>query len=165
MRGVVDVAEVITAWLALFQIRGEEGCIEQTLRVGKERLLLIWFDSVDGAKRQPKQTIGFILGELGGYSLSEFDGLSGDGGAAYVDGVGVDVSRGGGAVAVGDRPGFAGEFFGGGGGGGVVDCVVGLFGGGEFGGEDPPIIPHHVSYPIDQKGLRDIVLRSEWVSE
>lgn len=52
--------------------------------------------------------------------------MSGDGGAAYVDGVCVDITRSGRAVAVADGPGLAGEFLGGGAGCRVVDVMAGL---------------------------------------
>ena len=99
--------------------------------------MLVGGDGVDGGEGEAEETVGFILGEFRGDGFGEFDGLAGDGCAAYVDGVAVDVTAGGAAVAVTDGPCLAGEDFGGGGLGGVVDVVVGLLICRKFGREDP----------------------------
>ena len=100
-------------------------------------MLLVGGDGVDGGKGEAEEAVGFILGEFGGDGFGEFDGLACYGCAAYVDGVAVDITTGGAAVAVADGPCLAGEDFGGGGLGGVVDIMVGLFVCGEFGRKDP----------------------------
>ena len=135
--GVVNVAEVVGARLSLQQVGGEEGGVEESFGVGEEGLLLVGGDGVDGGEGEAEKAVGFVLGEFGGDGLGEFDGLAGYGGATYVDGIAVDVTAGGAAVAVADGPCFAGEDFGGGGFGGVVDIMVGLFICGEFRREDP----------------------------
>lgn len=135
--GVVNVAEVVGARFSLQQVGGEEGRVEEGFGVGEEGLLLVGGDGVDGGEGEAEEAVGFILGEFRGDGLGEFDGLAGYGCAAYVNGVAVDVTAGGAAVAVADGPGFAGEGFGGAGFGGVVDVMVGLFVCREFGREDP----------------------------
>ena len=100
-------------------------------------MLLVGGDGVDGGEGEAEEAVGFVLGEFGGDGLGEFDGLAGYSCTAYVDGVAVDVTAGGAAVAVADGPCFAGEDFGGGGLGGVIDVMVGLFICGKFGREDP----------------------------
>lgn len=90
-------------------------------------------DGVDGGEGEAEKAVRFILSEFGGDGLGELNGLACDGCTAYVNGVSVDVTASGAAVAVANRPGFAGEDFGGGRIGGVVDVMVGLFVCGEFG--------------------------------
>ena len=134
---VVNISKVVRTRFTLEEIRSEQGRVEEGFGVCEESLLLVGRDGVDGREGEAEEAVGFVLGEFGGDGLGEFDGLAGDGCAAYVDGVAVDVTAGGAAVAVTDGPGFAGEGFGGGGFGGVVDGMVGLFVGGEFGRKDP----------------------------
>lgn len=126
--GVVDIAEVVGSRRALLQVGGEERGVETGFGVGEEGLLLVGLDGVDGGEGETEEAIGLILGEFRGDLLGELDGLAGDGGAAAVDGVGVDVAAGGAAVAVADGPGLAGELLGGAGVGGVVDVVAVLLG-------------------------------------
>ena len=96
-------------------------------------MLLVRGDGVDGGEGETKEAVGFILGELRGDRFGEFDSLACDGGTAYVNGVGVDVTTSGTPVAVANGPGLAGEFFGSGGVGRIVDVMAGLFVCGEFG--------------------------------
>ena len=90
-------------------------------------MLLVRGDGVDGGEGEAEEAVGFILSEFRGDGFGEFDGLACDGCTAYVNGVGVDVTTSGAAIAVANGPGFAREFLGGGGIGRVVDVVVGLF--------------------------------------
>ena len=134
---VVNISEVVRTRFTLEEVCSEQGRVEEGFGVCEESLLLVGGDGVDGGEGEAEEAVGFVLGEFGGDGLGEFDGLAGYGCAAYVDGVAVDVAAGGTAVAIADGPGFAGEGFGGGGFGGVVDGMVGLFVGGEFGRKDP----------------------------
>lgn len=134
---VVNVSEVVRARFTLKEICSEQGRVEEGFGVGEEGLLLVGGDGVDGGEGEAEEAVGFVLGEFGGDGLGEFDGLAGYGCAAYVDGVAVDVTAGGAAVTVADGPCLAGEDFGASGFGGVVDVMVGLFVGGEFGRKDP----------------------------
>ena len=134
---VVNVAEVVGARFAFEEVGGEDGGVEEGFGVGEEGLLLVGGDGVDGGEGEAEETVGFVLGEFRGDGFGEFDGLAGYGCAAYVDGVAVDVTAGGAAVAVADGPCFAGEDFGSGRISGVIDVVVGLFICWKFGREDP----------------------------
>ena len=138
MLGRVDEAEVVAPHRALLQIGREERRGQAGARVGEESLLLGRLDGVDGVEGEAEQAVVVdVLLELGGDGLGELDGLAGDGRAADGDGVGVDVARGAGAVAVGDVPCVAGELLRGAGGSRVVDPVAVCRGCGELGGEDP----------------------------
>ena len=110
---VVDVAEVVTTRGALLQVGGEERAVEATLGVGEEGLLLIRLDGVDGAEGEPEEAVALVLRELRADGFGELDGLARDGGATYVDDVGVDVAAGGAAVSVANAPGRAGADLGG----------------------------------------------------
>ena len=96
-------------------------------------MLLVRSDGVDGGEGETEEAVGFILSEFRGDGFGEFDSLACDGGTAYVNGVGIDVTASGTSVAVANGPGLAGEFFGSRGVGGIVDAMVGLFVCGEFG--------------------------------
>ena len=96
-------------------------------------MLLVRGDGVDGGEGETEEAVRFILSELRGDGFGEFDGLACDGCTAYVHGVSVDVTASGTPVAVANRPGLAGEFFGSRGVGGIVDVMAGLFVCGEFG--------------------------------
>ena len=134
---VVDKAKVVGARGALEEIGGEERGVEGRFRVCEEGVLGSGGDRIDRGEGEAEEAVGLVGCEFGGDGLGGFDGLGGDGGAADGNGVGVDVTAGGRTVAVADGPGGACEFFGGRAGCGVVDVVVGLFRGGEFGGKDP----------------------------
>lgn len=135
--GRVDEAEVVAAGRAFHQVGGEERGGEGGERVGKEGLLLRGRHRVDGVEGQAEEAVRVVLFELRADGVGELDGLVGYRGGADADGVGVHVAGCAAAVAVGDVPGFADEQFGSAGGGGVVERVAGVFGGGEFGGENP----------------------------
>ena len=131
--GVVNVAKVVGAWFSLQKVGGEEGRVEEGFGVGKESLLLVRGDGVNGREGETEETVGFILSELRGDGFGEFDGLACDGCTAYVNSVGIDVTTGGASVAVADGPSFPRELFGSGGVGRIVDVMAGLFICGEFG--------------------------------
>jgi len=76
---------------------------------------------------------------LGGDFLCGFDGLAGDGCGADRDGVGVDIARGRGLVAVGDGPCGAGEELGGFGFGGGIVGMARAQRSREFGAEYPAV--------------------------
>ena len=136
--GGVDAAEGVGSWLALFQVGGKERGGEGTLGVGKEGLLGCWLDGVDVIEGKAKETVvSDVSYELGGDGLGELDSLTADGRLANLDKVGVDVPRGGGAVAVFDGPSVAGQGFGSLGFFGVIDDMTIGLRGGLFGGEDP----------------------------
>ena len=81
-------------------------------------------DGVDSRPGQTEETVvAAILEEAGAELLRELDCLARDRDVAHGDGLAVDVTRGGGAVAVADVPG-AGRLLGGGRLGGVVDVVA-----------------------------------------
>lgn len=109
---LVDVAERVE-WLV-----GRVLCIGQ---IGSEQLralgdiglgdhVLDWgldgarLDSVDGPKSKAEKTVTRTGSKLSRKLLSKLDGLSFDGQTTNVDIVGTDITRCGGAVAVGDLP-------------------------------------------------------------
>lgn len=57
---VVDVAEVVGAWLSFLQVGGEEGGVEKGFCVCEESLLLIWGDGVDATECETEEAVGFI---------------------------------------------------------------------------------------------------------
>jgi len=63
--GGVDVAEVVAARCALFQIGGEEGGGEAGFGVGEEGPGLVWLDGVDGAEGETEEAVALVSGEGG----------------------------------------------------------------------------------------------------
>lgn len=111
--GGVDVAKVVGAGLALFQVGREDGFDELVLDVLEKRLLLVWADRVGGAKGGAEEAgregvVADIVGDVDG----RLDGLRGEEGVSDLHAVCVDDAAGAGAVAVLDDPGFSREAFG-----------------------------------------------------
>lgn len=61
--GVVDVAEVVAAWLALFEIGGEEWGAEESGGVVEKGLLLVWGYGVDGGEGETEESVALVLSE------------------------------------------------------------------------------------------------------
>ena len=166
--GVVDVAEVVVTGGALLEVGGEKWSVEEGFGVGEEGLLLIGGDGVDGGKAEAEEAVVAALDELRGDGLRGFDSLGGDGCAADVDGVSVDVAGGGGLVAVGDGPGLAVEELGAA--AGRVDVVALLICGGQLAGEDPKVGGAGVEVEVqgltaDAHGLNILGVILGWVGD
>ena len=140
LRGV-DLAEAVGTRLAFFQVGGEQGGGEGALGVGEEGLLGCGLDSVDVVEGEAEEAVvGDVADELCGDGLGELDGLAADACLADFDKVGVDVAGGGGAVAVADGPGVAGQGLGGLGFLRVIDDMTIGLRGGLLGREDPSVL-------------------------
>ncbi len=139
--GVVDHAEAVGSGLALLQVRSEEGKGKGALGIGEKSLLWCRFDGVNTVKGQAKETVvGRVTDELRRDGLGELDGLATNSCLANLDNVRVDVTGGGRAIAVSDRPSVARLEFGGCRFTWVVDDVSIPLSSRLLGGENPTIL-------------------------
>ena len=137
--GGVDVAELVAAGGAVFEVRGEDGRTERGGEIVEEGLLRLRADGVEFAEGKADEAVGCGVRDEGiGDGGGEADGLGRHGRAPDVDRVGADRAEGKGAVAVRDVECGAGRGLEGGRFRGVIDRVAGLGGGGELSVEDPP---------------------------
>ena len=120
----VNVAEVVAARRALFQVCREERGVEAGLGVVEEGLCLVGLDGIDRAEGEAEKTVALVLSEFRADLLRQFDDLASHGCTADVDDIGVDVAAGGAAISITDAPSFAVADLGGRGLGGVVDVVA-----------------------------------------
>ena len=93
MFGVIDIAKVVIARLALFQVRGKDRGSKGGYGILEKCLDLVWTRRVDAIECKAKQTI--IVGvrlELSADSLRCLDSLAGHGGTTDDDFVEVDVA-------------------------------------------------------------------------